>query len=367
MTRVPESLAALQDAIRSAPAVVVTGAGTKVSPVPDAARIDCQALSGILDYSPEECVITVGAGTPLHAIAAALRAHGQYLPFDPPLVAAGATIGGTVAMGLSGPGRLRHGGVRDFVIGATVVDGEGRALRSGGKVVKNAAGFLLHHALVGSLGALGALAQLSFKVFPAPEAQATLQARYRAIGDALTAMQHVMASRLDIDALDGDAGGTLWVRLAGRRHTLAARIEHTRRLLGGGQGSAWAPPRIDVIDGDVEAQHWSDALEFQWCPPGASLVKIPSTPALLPSFAAFPRDPSQIRFSCGGSVTWMAWDSPIDDLSDRLIGLARPALVVRGPWAGRRVGSAVINEFEARVRRALDPSGRFRAASPPAH
>ena len=96
------------------------------------------------------------------------RAHGQYLPFDPPLTAAGATIGGTVAAGINGPCRYRFGGIRDFLIGARIVDGEAAHPAGGGKVVKNAAGFLLHQAMVGSCGTLGVLAELTFKVFPAP-------------------------------------------------------------------------------------------------------------------------------------------------------------------------------------------------------
>ena len=89
--------------------------------------------------------------------------------------AAGATIGGTVAAGVSGSCRYRFGGIRDFLIGVRVVDGEGRVIRSGGKVVKNAAGFLLHQAMVGSCGRLGVVAELTFKVFPAPEAHATVR------------------------------------------------------------------------------------------------------------------------------------------------------------------------------------------------
>ena len=110
-----------------------------------------------------------------------LAEHGQYLPFDPPLAAAGATLGGTVAAGLSGPGRYRYGGVRDFVLGVRFVDGMGNLVRGGGKVVKNAAGFDFPKLMVGSLGRLGVLAELSFKVFPQPPAFATLAVSYHGI------------------------------------------------------------------------------------------------------------------------------------------------------------------------------------------
>jgi FAD/FMN-containing dehydrogenase len=131
------------------------------------------ALTGLTAYDPAECVVTALAGTPVRHLADTLAAYGQYLPWDPPIAGDGATVGGMIASGLSGPGRYRYGGVRDFVIGARVVDGRGRLIASGGQVVKNAAGFLLHHALVGSAGRLGVIAEVSLKVFPRAEATRT--------------------------------------------------------------------------------------------------------------------------------------------------------------------------------------------------
>ena len=98
-------------------------------------------LNGVLEYEPSEFTFTALAGTPVRDIAAILAERGQYLPFDPMLVGAGSTLGGTVASGLSGPGRFRFGGLRDFILGVRFVDGGGRLLRLGGKVVKNSAGF----------------------------------------------------------------------------------------------------------------------------------------------------------------------------------------------------------------------------------
>src|SRR4029450_4463398 len=95
------------------------------------------------------------------ATAAALAARGQSLRCDPFLLDAGATLGGTVAAGLSGPGRFRYGGLRDFILGVRFVDGLGRLMHMGGKVVKNAAGFDLPKFLVGSLGRFGVLAELT--------------------------------------------------------------------------------------------------------------------------------------------------------------------------------------------------------------
>ena len=174
MTLQPRSIEELQTAIKEHPAIALRGGGTKSTPVDDSrvATIEMRALRGVTEYSPEECVFTALGGTPVLEINDCLARYEQYLPFDPLLVDAGATIGGTIAAGLSGSGRHRYGGVRDFVIGMRVVDGEGRVIRSGGKVVKNAAGFLLHHGMVGSRGRFGAIAEVTLKVFPAPQARA---------------------------------------------------------------------------------------------------------------------------------------------------------------------------------------------------
>ena len=140
----PTSIGELADAVRSAPRIVATGAGTKPRLVPTSGaftRLSTSQLRGIVEYDSSEFTFTALAGTPVRDIVAALGEKGQNLPFDPWLVEAGATLGGTVAAGLSGPGRFRFGGLRDFILGVRFVDGTGRLLRMGGKVVKNAAGF----------------------------------------------------------------------------------------------------------------------------------------------------------------------------------------------------------------------------------
>ena len=158
------------------PRLLAVGAGTKLKlSAVDGVKVSTSGLSGILEYDASEFTFTALAGTPVREIAAALKERGQYLPFDPMLAEAGATLGGTVAAGLSGPGRFRFGGIRDFILGVRFVDGAGRLLRMGGKVVKNAAGFDLPKFFVGSLGRFGVLAELTFKVFPRGAATLTLR------------------------------------------------------------------------------------------------------------------------------------------------------------------------------------------------
>ena len=265
---------------------------------------------------------------------------------------------------MSGSGRYRYGGVRDFLIGAVIVDGEGRTIRSGGKVVKNAAGFLLHHALVGSAGRFGALVEVTFKVFPAPEERATLEVRCRGVADAMQAAAAIIAQRFEVEAIDADAGGRLWVRLAGRRATMAARAARVENVLTQACGATASIARLDE---DAARDLWIAHAEFSWAPRDAHLVKIPLTPALVLRVAALRRDPARIRFSGAGTLAWIAWEDDLTVLSQQLTTLGARGVCVRGPAAGLRLGTAIANDFEERVRRVLDPRNRFRAASASAH
>src|SRR5206468_1605473 len=138
---VPASIDELAEIVSSCPRLLAIGAGTKprLSEV-DVTKVSMSRMRGIVEYEPTEFTFTALAGTLLQELESTLASRGQYLPFDPLLTEAGATLGGTVAAGLSGPGRIRFGGLRDFILGVRFVDGDGRLLRMGGKVVKNAAG-----------------------------------------------------------------------------------------------------------------------------------------------------------------------------------------------------------------------------------
>jgi glycolate oxidase FAD binding subunit len=130
---------------------------------------------GIVRYDPAELVITARCGTPLAEIEAMLAQHGQCLPFEPPAYGDTATLGGTIAAGLAGPARVARGPVRDHVLGARLLTGDGRVLRFGGEVMKNVAGYDVSRLLVGSLGILGVMLDVSIKVLPRPPAALTVQ------------------------------------------------------------------------------------------------------------------------------------------------------------------------------------------------
>jgi glycolate oxidase FAD binding subunit len=135
---------------------------------------DVTGYRGIIDYEPTELVITARAGTPLAEIETAMRGHGQMLGFEPPHFGGGATIGGCIAAGLSGPRRATAGSARDFVLGLRLLDGRGTDLRFGGQVMKNVAGYDVSRLITGSLGTLGVILEVSLKALPLPQAELTL-------------------------------------------------------------------------------------------------------------------------------------------------------------------------------------------------
>ena len=170
----------LIDRVRAAAAdrtpLAITGGGSKAF-LGEAVRgepLSTADWRGIVSYEPTELVVTVRAGTPLAELEAVLAERGQCLPFEPPHLGAGATVGGMVAAGLSGPARAAVGSVRDFVLGAECINGQGELLTFGGQVMKNVAGYDVSRLLAGSWGTLALISQVSLKVLPVAPAEATL-------------------------------------------------------------------------------------------------------------------------------------------------------------------------------------------------
>ncbi|MEJ7930245.1 glycolate oxidase subunit GlcE [Ramlibacter sp. AN1015] len=156
----------------------IRGGGTKDfygEPAAGGEWLSTTALNGIVAYEPSELVVTVRAGTSLAVLESTLAAQGQCLPFEPPHFGPGGTVGGMVAAGLSGPARASVGAVRDYVLGATIVNGRGEVLVFGGQVMKNVAGYDVSRLMVGAMGTLGLLVEVSLKVLALPPAEATLR------------------------------------------------------------------------------------------------------------------------------------------------------------------------------------------------
>ena len=183
--------------------------------------LDTTPLNGVVSYEPSELVVTALAGTPLADVEALLLAQGQCLPFEPPHfnsdAAFSATVGGMVAAGLSGPARASVGAVRDYVLGVKLINGKGEALTFGGQVMKNVAGYDVSRLMVGAMGTLGLLTEISIKVLPIAPLEATLKFEMTQ-GQALTQLNTWGGQPLPLNAscwLEEGGVGTLYLRLRG--------------------------------------------------------------------------------------------------------------------------------------------------------
>jgi len=352
----PATPAEIAEAVRATPRVLAVGAGTK----PRLSAVACPKLStvklnGIVEYEPSEFTFTALAGTPVRDIAAALAARGQYLPFDPMLTSAGATLGGTVAAGVSGPGRFRFGGLRDFILGVQFVDGAGRLLRLGGKVVKNAAGFDLPKFFVGSLGRFGILTEITFKVFPAPVSRLTILLNAGDAESVVKIMDTAGSARWEVEALDWlpDAPSVA-LRLGGPAPALAILAQE---ILTRWPGTALPAAEADLL--------WAGLHDFAWAgAPTESrpLIKVALTPAKLPAFhqglAALPG--AQAHVSAGGNVAFVSVGdgTQVTVLDQQLSAQKLAGLTLRGDsplWLGARPDFKIT----AAVKTALDAECRF--------
>lgn len=214
----------------------------------EATRLETRGHAGIVAYEPTELVITARAGTPLSEIGQALAKQGQMLPFDPPLFGAagskGATLGGSVAAGLAGPGRPWCGAPRDSVLGIKLLDGEGRVQSFGGQVMKNVAGYDIARLMAGAMGTLGVLLEVSLKVLPRPAAEST-RILDLPQAEALRTMRELAAGPAPL-AGASHLRDRLYLRLSGN----ASGVEAWARQVGGesGEDAFWQSLRDQQLD-----------------------------------------------------------------------------------------------------------------------
>jgi glycolate oxidase FAD binding subunit len=330
---------------------VAGGTKTATHPDPDGTvrALDVSGLSGIVEYDPAELTFTARPGTPLAEIDAMLAANGQHLPFDPPRLGASATIGGAVAAGLTGPNGFAAG-IRDFVVGVRFVDGTGRLAMGGGKVVKNAAGFDLPKLMVGSLGRLGVMTELSLKVFPRPEATATVRFPTAGLPAGLAAIAALARGPVPLSALDFAPDGAVTARIAGSAELIGARAERLARAI---------EPSGEPLPDD--ATHWEEARRFAWVGEGKRLVAIPSAPRQVVALDAdLERRGVTRRYGLAANVCWVAWPvaAPVADLSELLAAHLLSAVALTGPPPAQPLlGAATGGAFAHRVAAALDPVG----------
>ena len=193
----------------------IRGSGSKsfYGRIPTGVPLDMRGHAGIVNYQPKELVITARSGTKLVEIEAVLAERGQMLPFEPPHFGPDATIGGTVACGLSGPARPYLGAARDLVLGTRALNGHAQVLQFGGEVMKNVAGYDVSRLMTGAMGTLGLLLEVSLKVLPLPAATRTLM-QERSPAEATELANRWAGKPLPVTGTCYD-GERLYVRLAG--------------------------------------------------------------------------------------------------------------------------------------------------------
>lgn len=359
-TLTPTTSEALQELVQNHSLLHPFGGRSKpaLAAVPEGATpLDMRGLSGIIEYDPDEYTFTAYAGTLVTEVAAELEKHGQYMPFDPLLAAVGATLGGTVAANTSGSGRFRYGGVRDFLIGIRFVDGHGRLVRGGGKVVKNASGFDLPKFFVGSLGRYGILTELTFKVFPQPRQYVTLKLTYITLDAALQATFKLASAPFEMDTLDlqphTNKRFNALIRLGGLPDALPSRVERLRSFL----EKHTAVQEAQLLKDAAEQALWGEINSVAWANPNHYLVKIPLPPKRLSALNALEGLEGR-HYTAAGNIAWITTTS-LRALNAHLISMGLSGLVLMGSPHQLIIGARPGLPLERRVKQALDPQGKF--------
>lgn len=332
-------------------ALDIRGGGTKAfyGEAPQGLPLDVRPLAGIAAYEPSELVVTVRAGTPLAELEATLAGQGQCLAFEPPRLAEGGTVGGMVAAGLAGPARAAVGGVRDFLLGATLLDGRGEVLSFGGQVMKNVAGYDVSRVLAGSLGILGVICEVSLKVLPRPPASATVRFEL----DESTALRRInewSGQPLPIGA-SAWWEGMLVLRLSGAR----AAVQSALQRLGGERiddalaATFWDGLRDQRDEFFVGAAH---AVER-----GAALWRL-SVPSTAPPLGLS----GEQLIEWGGAQRWLCTSTPAAQLREAARQAGGHATLYRG--GDRSCGvfeplSAPLARIHRELKAAFDPDGVF--------
>jgi glycolate oxidase FAD binding subunit len=258
----------------------IRGDGSKgfYGEAPSGDLLDMRKFCGIVSYEPTELVVTARAGTPLLELEEVLCAHGQCLPFEPPRIGGRGTVGGMVAAGLAGPARANVGSVRDHVLGVQLLNGGGELLTFGGQVAKNVAGYDVSRLMVGALGVLGVLCEVSIKVLPTPVASATLRFK-ESLADAMRRLRQLSSQPLPINASVWHED-VLHIRLAGAQAAVSEACESMQGTqLAAGDAAIWwddvrdrRHPFFALSESDLEA---GECLWRLSVPPVRESIELP--------------------------------------------------------------------------------------------
>jgi len=348
----------LRDAVRAAIAdaspLCLQGGGTRAflgDPV-DARPLSVAAVRGIVDYQPAELFITARAGTPVAEIEAALAERGQYLAFEPPRFGASGTVGGMLAAGLSGPGRMAGGSLRDAVLGTVLLNGRAEILRFGGQVIKNVAGYDVSRLLAGSLGTLGIVLEVSLRVAPRAVASAT-RVYDLPDSDAIDQVNRWLAQALPVHA-SAWHDGHLYLRLQGAR----AAVDEACQRLGG-----------EAMPADEAAAFW-DALRDHRHPmlatrPGAESAEPPLWRLALPPTHPPLALAGKVLIEWHGGQRWLRSELPAATIRASVQAAGGHATRFR-PGARPEPGvsslmplTGPLARIEQAVKLAFDPHGLF--------
>jgi glycolate oxidase FAD binding subunit len=337
----------------------IRGGGSKdfYGEVPHGEALDTRVLEGVSSYEPTELVVTARCGTSLTELESLLAIKGQCLPFEPPHFGdpdlgarhRGATVGGMVAAGLSGPSRAAVGSVRDHVLGATLLNGKGEVLSFGGQVMKNVAGYDVSRLLAGSMGTLGVILEVSLKVMPVAPATVTLRLEMDQV-TALARLNEWGGQPLPLNASAWWAGNLI-VRLRG---ALAA-VQAARTRIGG-----------DLVEPEFAAPFWDGlrdhddeffAKAHAAVATGASLWRI-SVPSITPALSLS----GEVLIEWGGAQRWLCSAMPasaVRDLAARAGGHAT-LFQARDKAAGVFAPlQSPLDRLHRELKKAFDPSGIF--------
>lgn len=295
---------------------------------------------GVIHYEPTEMVITARAGTPLREIEETLAGGGQMLGFEPPHFGEAATLGGTIACGLSGPRRPYAGAARDFVLGVRLLNGKGEILHFGGEVMKNVAGYDLSRLMTGALGLLGVILEVSLKVLPRPAVEMTL-VRQCAADEAIEDVNLWASKPYPISAACHD-GELLYVRLSGAGNGVRAA---SRQI--GGESLA------------EDTRFWSALREHThpFFTDDAPLWRLSVPPATPPLDV-----PGEWLVDWGGAQRWLRTDAPAERLRQAATAVGGHAALFRG---GDRQGQVfqpldpILQRLHRNLKQSFDPQGIF--------
>ncbi len=296
---------------------------------------------GVVSYEPEELVLTARAGTPLDELEALLTEKRQMLAFEPPRFAPGATLGGTIACGLSGPRAPYCGTARDFVLGTRILNGRGEYLRFGGEVMKNVAGYDISRLMTGACGTLGILLEISLKVLPMPERELTL-VRDASASDAIELMNRWAGLPIALSATC-HTDERLYLRLSGPE---AAVGEASKRIGGDsmveGENNFWLKLR----------EH---TLEFFNRPESLWRISLPSATPPLALTGAWLTE-------WGGAQRWLLSDEDGAHISEIVAKAGGHALSFRAGSKAPEASdppplSSPMLSIHRRLKQAFDPAG----------